>query len=53
MQSAKQGGTKNHFWVFGMTRSGIETRSPGPLQKKPKKSSGSLKKMLSKKKKNK
>ena len=28
---AKQGGIKYHFWVFGMTRLGIEPRSPGPL----------------------
>ena len=31
MQSAKQGGTKYYFWVFGMTRPGIESRYPGPL----------------------
>ena len=32
MQSVKQGGIKYHFfWVFGMTRPGIEPRSPGPL----------------------
>ena len=31
MLSAKQGGIKNHFWVFGITRLGIETWSPGPL----------------------
>ena len=27
MLSVKQGGIKYHFWVFGMTRLGIETRS--------------------------
>ena len=27
--SVKQGGIKYHFWVFGMTRPGIECRSPG------------------------
>ena len=31
MLSAKQGGIKYHFWVFGMTRPGIKPRSPGPL----------------------
>ena len=32
MLSVKQGGIKYHFfWVFAMTRSGIETQSPGPL----------------------
>ena len=31
MLSVKQGGIKYHFWVFGMTRPGIEPRSPGPL----------------------
>ena len=31
MLSVKQGGIKYHFWVFGMTRPGIELRSPGPL----------------------
>ena len=31
MLSVKQGGIKYHFWVFGMTRPGIERRSPGPL----------------------
>ena len=31
MLSVKQGGIKYHFWVFSMTRSGIEPRSPGPL----------------------
>ena len=31
MLCAKQGGTKYHFWVFGMTRSGIEPWSPEPL----------------------
>ena len=30
MLSVKQGGIKYHFWVFGMTRSGIE---PWPFQK--------------------
>ena len=29
--SVKQGGMKYHFKVFGMTRSGIEPRSPIPL----------------------
>ena len=29
----KQGGIKYHFWVFGMTRPGIELRSPGSLAK--------------------
>ena len=29
--SVKQGGIKYHFWVFGMTRLGIEPQSPGPL----------------------
>ena len=29
--SVKQGGIKYHFWVFSMTRSGIEHRSPGSL----------------------
>ena len=29
--SVKQGGIKYHFWVFGMTRPGIEPRSLGPL----------------------
>ena len=29
--SAKQRGMKYHFWVFGMTRPGIEPRPPGPL----------------------
>ena len=28
MLSVKQGGIKYHFWVFGMTRRGIEPRSP-------------------------
>ena len=27
MLSVKQGGMKNHFWVFDMTRPGIEHRS--------------------------
>ena len=31
MLSVKQGGIKYHFWVFRMTRPGIETWSPGPL----------------------
>ena len=31
MLSVKQGGIKYHFWVFGMTPPGVETRSPGPL----------------------
>ena len=31
MLSVKRGGIKYHFWVFGMTRLGIEPRSPGPL----------------------
>ena len=31
MLSVKQGGIKYHIWVFGMTRPGIEPRSPGPL----------------------
>ena len=31
MVNVKQGGIKYHFWVFGMTRPGIEPRSPGPL----------------------
>ena len=31
MLSVKQGGIKYHFWVFEMTRLGIEIRSPGPL----------------------
>ena len=30
MLSVKQGGIKYHFWDFGMTRPGIEPRSPGP-----------------------
>ena len=29
--SAKQGGIKYHFKVFGMTRPGTEPQSPGPL----------------------
>ena len=29
--SVKQGGIKYHFWVFGMTRLGIEPRSHWPL----------------------
>ena len=31
MINVKQGGIKYYFSVFGMTRPGIETRSPGPL----------------------
>ena len=31
MLSVKQGGIKYYFWVFGMTRPGIEPISPGPL----------------------
>ena len=31
MLSVKQRGIKYHFWVFGMTRPGIEPRFPGPL----------------------
>ena len=31
MLSVKQGGIKQYFWVFGMTRPGIEPQSPGPL----------------------
>ena len=31
MLSAKQSGIKYHFWVFGMTRPGIEPWSPEPL----------------------
>ena len=31
MLSVKQGGIKYHFWVFGITRPGIEPRSPEPL----------------------
>ena len=31
MLSVKQGGIKYHFWVFGMTRPGTETQSPGPF----------------------
>ena len=31
MLSVKQGGIKYHFWVFGMTRLGIEPRFPRPL----------------------
>ena len=31
MLSVKQGGIKYIFWVFGMTRPGIELRSPGLL----------------------
>ena len=33
MLSVKQGGIKYHFLIFGMTRPGIEPRSPGPLAK--------------------
>ena len=31
MLRVKQGGIKNHFWVFIMTWLGNESRSPGPL----------------------
>ena len=31
MLSVKQGSIKYHFWVFGMTRPGIEPRSYWPL----------------------
>ena len=31
MLSVKQCGVKYHFWVFGMTRPGIELHSPGSL----------------------
>ena len=31
MLSVKQGGIKQHFWVFGITPPGIEPRFPGPL----------------------
>ena len=31
MLSVKQGGIKYYFWVFGMTRPGIEPRSPESL----------------------
>ena len=31
MVSVKQGGIKYHFWVFGMTGSGIEPQSPETL----------------------
>ena len=31
MLRVKQGGIKYHFWVFGITRPGIEPWSPGPL----------------------
>ena len=31
MLSVKQGGFKYHFWVFRMTRLGIEPQSPEPL----------------------
>ena len=31
MLSVKQGSIKYHSWVFGMTRPGIEPRSPGSL----------------------
>ena len=31
MLNVKQGGIKYQFWVFGMTRLGIEPRSRGPL----------------------
>ena len=33
MPSAKLGGIKYHFWVFGMTQPGIEPRFPMPLTK--------------------
>ena len=33
MPSFKQGIIKYHFWIFGMTWSGIETLFPGPLAK--------------------
>ena len=33
MLSVKQEGIKYHFWVFGMTRSGIELGSPGLISK--------------------
>ena len=31
MLSVKHRGIKNHFWVFGMIRPGIELQSPRPL----------------------
>ena len=31
MLGVKHGGINYHFWVFSMTRPGIETGSPGPL----------------------
>ena len=31
MLNDKQGGIKNHFWVFGMTQHGIEPRSSKTL----------------------
>ena len=31
MLSVKQTASSTIFWVFGMTRPGIELRSPGPL----------------------
>ena len=31
MLSVKQGRIKNYFWIFGMTRAGIEPRSDGSL----------------------
>ena len=31
MLSAKQGASSTIFWVFGITRPEIESRSPGPL----------------------
>ena len=31
MLSVKQRGIKYYFWVFGMTRPGIELLYPGPL----------------------
>ena len=33
MLSVKQSSIKYHFWVFGMTRPGIEPSSPGALAK--------------------
>ena len=33
MSNVKQGGIKYHFWVFGITRLGVEPWSPGPLAK--------------------
>ena len=31
MLGVKQGGIKHQFWVFGMTRPGIEPQSPEPF----------------------